>query len=384
MLNLMEVGWLEAGGSNPSKFKAAYSSFVPGFGGLRYASSPILRFVLGALLLLFVMAPAQAEVFVSKTFSTDDVFQKTAEIGAGKYWVLPLARRAIGNAYEVRIESENKVYKDVTAFIADEENVGRFRHRQTYRAEGVQKGVAPFTIRGTVRTPAKHYLVIDNSYARLVDKRVVVTVKMVNNLPDAAVEHIRSTLERMYGSLKQNLVFPDFNIHVRPCGQANAFSSLTSGDIVLCTEMISRLANKPGALLGVLSHELGHTLLNLWGLPGGDNEDIADEFASVVLLEKEDGGKAIEEYAAYFDRGNAEKEAEFILRTGDRHSLSIQRIRNIRDHALHAKALFQRWNKQLYPHMTDEALRKIVAQPSANDDAALARAELARRSGGKG
>lgn len=333
-----------------------------------------------ALLFLFFISHAQAEVLVSKIFFTDDVFQQTVDIGAGEYWVLPLARRAVGNAYEVRIESGNKVFKDVTAFIADEENVKRFRHRQPYRADGVQKGVAPFAIRGAVRTQGNYYLVIDNSYALLVDKRVVVTVKMINKLPDSAVEHMKSTLEKMYGSLKQNLVFPDFNIHVRPCGQANAFSSLTSGDIVLCTEMISRLASKPGALLGVLSHELGHTLLNLWGLPGGDDEDVADEFALVVLLEKEDGGKAIEEYAAYFERGNAEKEAEFKLRTGDRHSLSVQRIRNIREHTTHASALFQRWNKQLYPHMTEEALRKIVAQPSANDDATLAREELARRS----
>lgn len=332
-----------------------------------------------ALWLLFVMAHAQAEVFVAKTFSTDDVFQQTVDIGAGNYWMLPLARRAIGNAYEVRIETGNKFYKDVTAFIADEENVERFRHRHSYRAEGVQKGIAPFAIRGIVRTLGKHYLVIDNSYALLIDKRVIVTVKMINTLPDGAVEHMKSTLEKMYGSLKQQLVFPDFNIHVRPCGQANAFSSLASGDIVLCTEMISRLANKPDALLGVLSHELGHTLLNLWGLPGGDNEDIADEFASVVLLDKEDGGKAIEEYAAYFERGNAEKEAEFILRTGDRHSLSIQRIRNIREHAINASALFRRWNRQLYPHMTDDALQRIVARPSASDDAELARAEVARR-----
>lgn len=342
----------------------------------------LLRITRGlfALLLLCVMAHAQAEVFVAKTFFTDDVFQQTVDVGAGKYWVLPLARRAIGNAYEVRIETSNKVYRDVTAFIADGENVERFRHRHSYHADGVQKGGAPFAIRGTVRTLGKYYLVIDNSYALLVDKRVVVTVKLINTLPDGAVEHMKSTLENMYRSLRQQLVFPDFNIHVRPCGQANAFSSLTSGDIVLCTEMISRLASKPGALLGVLSHELGHTLLTLWGLPGGDNEDIADEFALVVLLGKEDSGAAIEELAAYFERGNSEKEAEFVLRTGDRHSLSIQRIRNIREHAAHANELFQRWNKQLYPHMTEDALRKIVAQPSINDDAALARAELARRS----
>lgn len=341
----------------------------------------LLRIARGlpALALLFVMAHAQAEVFISRIFSTDDVFQKTVDIGAGKYWVLPLARRAIGNAYEVRIETGNKFYKDVSAFIADEENMERFRHRHSYLAEGVQKGIAPFAIRGTVRNPGNYYLLVDNSHALLVDKRIIVTVKMIDALPDGAVEHMKSTLEKMYWNLKQQLVFPDFNIYVRPCGQPNAFSSVASGDITLCTEMISRLANKPGALLGVLSHELGHTLLNLWGLPGGDNEDVADEFASMVLLEKEDGGKDIEEYAAYFEKRNTEKEAEFILRTGDRHSLSIQRIRNIRGHALHANTLFQRWNRQLYPHMTEEALRKIVAQPSANDDAALARAELARR-----
>lgn len=333
------------------------------------------------VLLLFVglALHARAEVFVSKSFSTDSL-QKQADVGAGKYWVLPLANRPVGDVYEVRVDLGNAVYKDISAFVIDEENMGRFRQRRSYHAGGVQKGISPFSFRVTIRNPGKHYLVLDNSDALIINKSVTVTIKQIRTLPDGAAEYLKAELEKTYGGLKQQLVFPDFNISVKPCGQANAYSSLVNGDIILCTEMISRLAKKPGALLGVISHELGHTLLNLWGIPGGDNEDTADEFASVVLLAKEDGGKAIEEYAAYFERGNAEKEAEFILRTGDRHSLSIQRIRNIRGNVTNANALFQRWNRRLYPHMTEDALRKIVAQPSANDDAALAKAELARRS----
>lgn len=337
-----------------------------------------MRHYLAAALLALTL-PANAEVFISKAFSTD-VFQQEVDIGAGRYWALPLPVGDIGRVFEVQVALGNSVYKDITAFVVDETNFQRFQQHQAFRLQGVQKSIAPFVFRAVIGTPEQHYLVLDNSYALLITKRATVGVKMTGTLDDEAIAQARASLESVYGLLKQRFVFPDFNIHVRPCGQANAFSAPETGDITFCTEIISRAVGKPGLFIGTFAHELGHTLLNIWGLPGSNNEDVADEFATMLLLSTGSGGPgAIQEWLSFFENRNPYAEAENMIQQGDRHSLSIQRIRNIRANVANAADLEKRWDKLLYPHMTDQALRQIAIKPSPYDDAALATTELEKR-----
>lgn len=174
-------------------------------------------------------------------------------------------------------------------------------------------------------------------------------------------------------------MFREFNIAVVPCGQVNAFSMKATGDIMICTETISKAAGRPGAFAGVLFHEVGHTLLELWGLPGADNEDMADEFAVQVLIRLGDGGNLVREFSEFFADGNPWLEARAIIQRGDRHTISTQRVRNLRGWTRDASGLVQRWNRLIYPNMTDEALRGIMTRPTQHDDRGLAETELRKR-----
>ena len=73
-------------------------------------------------------------------------------------------------------------------------------------------------------------------------------------------------------------------------------------------------------------------------------------------------------------------EAMNMLKNGDRHSLSIQRIRNIKENMQRGESFIKRWNQSIYQHETSEALNKVVSNPQYGDDVVLARSILEQRS----
>ncbi len=84
-------------------------------------------------------------------------------------------------------------------------------------------------------------------------------------------------------------------------------------------------------LMHVLMHEMGHALLDLYGIPAIRNEENeVDDLAAILLVEMfEDGGKIVLSAAKAFDlqstRGGAyEREHE-----GTEHGLSVERFRNM-------------------------------------------------------
>lgn len=339
----------------------------------------IVRQLTVLALFLGVVPPSSAEVFVSRTFSTD-VSQQQASLGAGQFRVWPLGGGLPGDVYDVQVNLGNAVYRDISAMVVDEQNLQLFRLHQPYRAHGKQKGLAPFSFRAGVEESGPHYLILDNSYAMLIAKKAAVGVRLTHTLSDKAASDLQSLLEKTDVLVHRRFVSPDFNITVRPCGQANAFSNAQTGDITLCSETISLSGGKPGLLLGIFFHELGHTLLNLWGLPGADNEDVADEFATVLMLQLPGSGQPlIEQWLTFFENQDAYSEAVNVIKNGDRHTLSIQRIRNIRASIARAPDITARWNRLLYPHTTESMLRQIANRPSVFDDASLAASELAKR-----
>jgi hypothetical protein len=100
---------------------------------------------------------------------------------------------------------------------------------------------------------------------------------------EAYINSLEPTYEFYYLMLKMLLNFLDFNIYFKYCGQENAFST---PDIIICNEYVAKLVNgnHEGALPWIFFHEVGHSLLRLWDYPLWDNEDAADEFATVLLL----------------------------------------------------------------------------------------------------
>ena len=195
-------------------------------------------------------------------------------------------------------------------------------------------------------------------------------------------ENTKKLFSNMYAGLKKDLIFPDFNIYIEPCGNANASSETLTGNIHFCSEMIDLLAknNNEKAFLGIFLHEVGHSLLALWGIPGNNNEDIADEFATYSLMSEGPNGYAyLDATLQFWQNRNSAVEALNMLQNGDRHSLSIQRMRNIKENMLTGEAFIKKWNRLIYDHHTDEALSDVIKKPMPGADTGLATKILAQR-----
>lgn len=332
------------------------------------------------LIALVSSAGAFAEVNVSRVFSTHE-FAETVNVGPGKLWVYPLLAGDAGDVFQIQINTSNAVWRDISVHVLDEANLLKLKAGVPFQGQGRVKGLTPFGFEATRTNLQPHYLVLDNGYAAVITKKVVVKIKITGRFPEDRAKQTEELWKKLYSHLKETFVFADFDINVRPCGQVNASSARKTGDITFCSELVSKYMNNPSVIEFVFFHELGHTMLELWGLPGADNEDMADEFATNLLIQSKDGAKTVTDALDFFKDDNPYLQAQYAIEKGNRHSLSVQRIRNIREQLIHPKAISAKWNRLLYPHLTDLALNKIVDSPDGFADVAMAKAELAKRDG---
>lgn len=340
-----------------------------------------LHLILVVFISLFSLQ-SKAEVFVSADMTTVPVSQNTI-VNAGSYQAIPLPSTGnLSDYYKITINTNNAVYRDLTAFIVDEENLTSFQQGYRYSGIGYSKAETPFLLEGSINTPNQKYLIIDNTYATLINKKVSYTLEAKFEASEEQRENTKKLFSKMYTSLKKDLIFPDFNIYVQPCGSANASSETSTGNIYFCSEMIDLLAknNNEKAFLGIFLHEVGHSLLGLWGIPGNNNEDIADEFSTYILMSEGPNGYAyLDATLQFWQSRNSAAEALNMLQNGDRHSLSIQRMRNIKENMLTGEAFIKRWNRLIYDHHTDEALNDVIKKPMQGADFELATKILTQR-----
>ena len=348
------------------------------------ATDMLINRMLLAIILIFMMPFSMAEVFVSPVLSIEPIKQDYV-VAPGRYVVVPLpGKGSLNDSYRITINANNAIYKDITAYLVDATNLRLFEQGYQYRGIGYQRAMAPFVIQGGTQTAELHYLVLDNRFAAFIAKKLKLTIEASLTLDQANRQAIEKAFASAYLGLKQNLIFPDFNIRVEPCGQVNAYSeTFGSGDIHYCTEMISHAFsnNNQGAFVFILLHEVGHSLLGLWGIPGNNNEDIADEFATYIMMSGGPSGYAmLDRSLEFWQNRDSTAEAMNMLKNGDRHSLSIQRVRNIKENIQRGVSFIKRWNQLIYPHSTTEALNKVIQNPKHGDDVDLARSILAQRS----
>lgn len=328
------------------------------------------------ILCLLLPATAGAAVVVSDALPVE--VRASVTVGPQRSLTIPLIDAKPGDRFEIQVEVKNAVYRDITAFITDQTNVNLFSQRQSFKYTGHLKAKAPIAIKATAWSYGTYFLVLDNSYAAVITKQVQYHARITVTMEAQARANLVKGLESVYEGLKRDYTFKEFNIYVRPCGQVNASSN---PHITLCTELISQMVatNRTGAIVAILLHELGHTLLNVWGLPNYDNEDVADEFAAVMLLKNPKGVQALNQVMEWYSEHDVSAQVKAMVNKGDRHALSIQRIRNMQRLIADPKPAIARWNRLLYPQMTSTALQRIVTAPSVNDDVNLARQELDRR-----
>lgn len=336
-----------------------------------------------AFCLFLISFSGNAEVYVSPVMATDAIHNNYV-VGPGALQVIQLPSKGTNqDNYLVKINASNAIYKDITAFIVDQHNLLLYQNGRPFRGIGYQKAIAPFVIQGSTNTPGPKFLILDNRYATIIAKKLNISIEAKFPLDFAEQEKTKKIFADLYAELKKNLNFPDFDIYVKPCGEVNAYSeSFGTGNVHYCTELISQLSrtNNIGAFTAIFFHEIGHSLLGLWGIPGNNNEDIADEFSTYMLMSSGPSGYALlDRSLEFWMNKDSYAEAMHMLHNGDRHSLSIQRIRNIKENIQRGEEFIGRWNKLIYQHATNDALNRVTKNPRYGDDIELAQKILAQR-----
>jgi len=206
-----------------------------------------------------------------------------------------------------------------------------------------------------------YYLVLDNR-ANLFERNISVHVDRDSLGATEQSKSFAAMYRKRYAALRTLFIFPDFNIYVNHCGQVNAFSDKRNGDITICSEFIEEAQRQrlQGAESFAFLHEVAHSLLNLWDYPGWDNEDSADEFATVMLMLMNNQKVALEaaQFWASEDSGAGEIRAKLLA--FDRHALSVQRARNIINWLGRENELERRWLHVMIPNMQTPALAAMV------------------------
>ncbi len=316
-----------------------------------------------------------ATVNLSQNFDAQDKFIEIVE--PMQYKIISIGSFRSGDKLSFQVIAANKVYNDITACLVSGDELPAWHPGSPCR--GKVKSGTPFAVQGEIPSDGKYHIILDNSYANFIKKQIIVNIKSRRFLSADDSARIKRPFVKVQAMLSSTFEDAEFDITIKPCGQSNAFSDNRTAEITFCTEIINELISKQsqGGLLAILLHEYGHSLLNRWGEPGSSEEDMADQFATVMLLKGgDDGRRLLQQWIAYWTERDSRSEALQQLTYGDTHSLSIQRARNIQGSMNFPNEITRRWNKMLYRHMQKDALVKIIDKPLKSDDIDLARDAL--------
>ncbi len=303
------------------------------------------------------------------------------KVSPASYMTYTLDNISPGLKLGIKIDVSGGMNNDIFVYLLDFENYSRYINKQRFLTF-IQNPTIVYQNTYEFRLPKSgpYYLVLDNTNSIISSKYVRVYVTNLLNQPLPYHVELQKVHEKLYKALKDVFEFPSFDIYIKHCGQENAFSD---PNITICIEKIDGLYKRGNlaSVTWILFHELGHSLLRLWDYPLWDNEDAADEFATVFLLLG--GGderrlilrQAVSEWISQ----PSEQEAKDILKRGDRHSISIQRARNILNWEKNADELKRRWFKIFVPHIKTYVLQQMKTKPEPWMDISLIENELKKR-----
>ncbi len=244
----------------------------------------------------------------------------------------------------------------------------------------------------SVKIPATgHYYLMFNNISGIKEVKLDATiygasasdaVSIQNSLPKDQKDVFEKTLSQIGTELKKLFLFEPFPISAKICGEGNVFSG--PDGIVICLEFVKKITNSLGSkeksinvLLFTIFHEVGHILLKQWEYPFYDNEEVADDFATVLMImigQKERLGAMTE----YFISNPSSNELIAKAFKGDRHPLSIERARNIIRWMKDQNRL-KRWQTIFVPHMQTSVLEQLKKNSPSLVNISLIEKELSER-----
>lgn len=240
-----------------------------------------MKIIIAALLMVFSIPAIAGNVFVEPS---RDLVRATTKVSAGQkmYYTLTLTG---GSTFYAYFTVNGGLNRRLNIWLLDEPNFQLYLANQRFNyyqgTAGEIRGVGQYKF--GVPTTGRYYLVLDNSGALMMGRAVSLYGFEVYPGETREIANERMGYEKLYGAMQKLFEFRDFNIYIQHCGTSNAWSN---PNITICRELSSDLAAQglDGAVFFVLMHELGHTLLRLWDYPLSDNEDVADEFATVMTI----------------------------------------------------------------------------------------------------
>lgn len=219
------------------------------------------------------------------------------EVKAGTYWFKELPGDI--ERYDVTLKVHNQNYDDIDAYICDQREFQKFEAGRSFRCHGHNRGRGVLQVNAPGGDPLPRYLVLNNSFSILLTKKITYTVGLTARLDGPERQQFQNMAQQISDEIQRMFDVPEFDVIIGPCGQVNAFSTFGSGDIKICSELIFQESERKGVLAGIVFHEIGHSLLHLWGFPGDGNEELVDEFAIVMMHLTGDQGVAYQ-LAEYF------------------------------------------------------------------------------------
>lgn len=336
-----------------------------------------MKIAIAILSMLFSIPAIAGNVSVEPS---RDLVKTTTKVSAGQktYYTLTLTG---GSTFYAFFTVNGGFNRKLSVWLLDEPNFHLYQANQRFNyyqgTAGEIRGVGQYKF--GVPATGRYYLVLDNTGALMMGRTVSLYGFEVYPGETREIANERVAYEKLYGAMQKLFEFRDFNIYVQHCGTSNAWSN---PDITICRELSTDLTGQGlnGAVFFVFMHELGHTLLKLWDYPLFDNEDVADEFATVmtILLEQEDTAR---QAAQWWAASPSKNEAIAKLYANDRHTLSPQRARNIDSWLAKSNDLMHRWQKIFVPNLKTEALKALVTHQKPWVDQNLIQTELAKRTG---
>jgi len=320
------------------------------------------------LLWMFWLSWAAAENLA--TFNID--------IPAGKWNAARLRNLPKDAAVAVQVVSNG----EITVALVDSRDYQRFSETSRPLFAGRVEKRLSFSV--SIPATGDYFLVLDNRSGRE-SRAVTVAVRAARSGADQtkSAEDILKNFERQ---LHQIFVFTPFPIGTQKCGSPRAFLG-TSG-IVLCEEYVHYLFDilkdkkkTKDTLSFSIFHEVARVLLAQWNHPSYAEKEVADEFATVLMIMFSQKERAVAT-AEYLIKNPPVSETFSKLFTDDRHPLSIERARNILRWARDPQVA-RKWQKVLVPHMQTSLLKKLRQQPAPWADLPLVEKELTDRTIGK-
>jgi hypothetical protein len=319
--------------------------------------------------------PAQAKIASAKL---------AVDVPAGIWKSMRLNNLPENSAVKAEIKSDGTI----TVSLMDQSNYEKYPGIKRPLFQSKVSDKLSFTVK--IPSSGHYYVVFDNtSGVREVKLNVNIygasgtdSVLLQNLLPEEQEKVVEKTLSKITTELSKLFIFKHFPVNAKICGKEEAFSD--ADGVVLCAEFVKKIHTFLGdkdktinVLLFTIFHEVSHILLSQWGYPFYDNEEIADEFATVLLLmigQKE----RLSTITEYFTASPSSNEVIVKAFRGDRHQLSIQRARNILSWMKDTKRL-RRWRNFFVPHMQTNVLKHLKKSSPSPTDLALIEKELIAR-----